>query len=627
LQTCSACLERRRSSLRDALHSIASVVPLRAFRACVLAWVIVCGSANVSSAAPAGAPDPSFGAGGVVTYDLGFGRHPFSRLSAIAAAPGGKLDVAGVSGNGGGGFQVLTARLNENGALDPSYGSGGALINDPVEDPIYPGAYSQYANALVVQPDGSLIAAGNVIERITPAGQFDPSFSPNQDSVVETEQLTILAEGKLLVSGMQNPTSQVAPAEIERLLPNGQPDHSFGEAALVKLPVRSNQYCQMTVQSTLPLPDGDVIISGRGFYANGGTEPSHIFLWLARLTPSGTLDMSFGTNGLVYIEHARGRGQTTMVAGGLVTVGKKMMTGEENEPSGETPYITAWGFTLNGTPNPAFGKGGTSVIGPTPGYNKIDIRAVTADPAGRPVLAGRELDIIPQVRNPVVPLLIRLNPDGSLDSSFGDSGTALGLPLSEFASVAIDGQGRITAAGTHEDPEHEYSFVERFLSTEAAPAPGTPQPPTTKSTEDPGTGTTNGSPAPLNGSPTAGTPGYLTGRQTRLTDLYGTATFNTSRGKPIITLRFKCGPLASNGVSRCVALVVRVRPRTRLLQLRIGRRGAIYATLHQHPKRLPVGTQIAMTLRRQLIPGTYGLTVRVIEGDRSHSYSSQLVLR
>ncbi|HEV7584659.1 MAG TPA: hypothetical protein VGO14_02660 [Solirubrobacteraceae bacterium] len=593
----------------------------------MLAAGVVCASANVTSAAPAGEPDPSFGAGGVALYQLGFGQQPFSQLSAIAAAPGGKLDVAGVSGNGGGGFQVLTARLNEDGALDPTYGSGGALINRPVEDPVYPGRYSEYANALAVQPDGSLIAAGNVIERITSVGQFDPSFSPNQDSVVEIEQLTILPEGKLLVSGSQNQTSQVYAAEVERLLTNGQPDRSFGEAGLVKLPVRSEKYCQMRVHSATRLTNGDIIISGNGSYANLGTESSHPFLWLARLTPSGTLDKSFGTNGLIYIEHARGRGQTLQVAGGLVLVGKSMTAAEESEPFAETPNITVWGFTLNGTPNTAFGKGGTSVIGPTPGYNRVDIWAATVDPAGRPVLAGRELDITTAVRNPVIPLLIRLNPDGSPDPTFGHGGEALGGAKSEFAAVGIDQNGRIVVAGTHEDPEHEYSLVERFLSTEASPPPPTPPFPTTSPTGTPGATIANASLAAYTGSPGGGSQAYLPSPQAGTADLHGTATFKTSRGKLVIRLSVTCASVAGSGVSRCVGRVVRVQPRVHLLSLEIGRSGPIHATIHQQSRRLHVGTQIVVTPRRHLRAGTYVLSVRVTELGASHSYSSPLVLR
>jgi hypothetical protein len=41
------------------------------------------------------------GCGGVALYELGFGEYsPFSELNAVAVAPGGRLDLAGVSGDG-----------------------------------------------------------------------------------------------------------------------------------------------------------------------------------------------------------------------------------------------------------------------------------------------------------------------------------------------------------------------------------------------------------------------------------------------------------------------------------------------------------------------------------------------
>ena len=87
---------------------------------------------------------PTFVADGVVTYQLGFGNYsPFSRLFAVVPAPEGKIDVAGDAGDGLGDFQVLSARLQENGSLDPSFGSGGYVINEPGVGENYPGRRSQ----------------------------------------------------------------------------------------------------------------------------------------------------------------------------------------------------------------------------------------------------------------------------------------------------------------------------------------------------------------------------------------------------------------------------------------------------------------------------------------------------
>jgi AraC-like DNA-binding protein len=119
---------RRRSSSRDSNPvepaSPSPRLPGARLGACLIAVALGCAWGTSSSrAAPAGAPDPTFGTGGVVTYQLGFGNDsPFSRLFAVVPAPEGKIDVAGDAGDGLGDFQVLSARLQENGSLDGSHG-------------------------------------------------------------------------------------------------------------------------------------------------------------------------------------------------------------------------------------------------------------------------------------------------------------------------------------------------------------------------------------------------------------------------------------------------------------------------------------------------------------------------
>ena len=117
-----------------------------------------------------GTPDPSFGTGGIVKYQLGYGNYrPASEFEALGTGPSGSIYAAGVSLDSGGGFEVLSARLSESGALDPSFAGTGWLRSYPVETS--PSWHDEWADALSVEPDGAVVLGGpSMIERISASG-------------------------------------------------------------------------------------------------------------------------------------------------------------------------------------------------------------------------------------------------------------------------------------------------------------------------------------------------------------------------------------------------------------------------------------------------------------------------
>ena len=96
-----------------------------------------------------GSPDPSFGAGGLVTTDLG---GPDGG-EALVVEPGGRIVVAGDDGMVAD-PDFLLARYRSDGALDPTFGSGGTVTT-----PFAPGTGDR-VSAMVRQDDGKLVVAG-----------------------------------------------------------------------------------------------------------------------------------------------------------------------------------------------------------------------------------------------------------------------------------------------------------------------------------------------------------------------------------------------------------------------------------------------------------------------------------
>src|SRR5439155_8699659 len=113
-----------------------------------------------------GSVDLTFGSGGRVVTDFGGDDTAF----ALAVQPDGKIVVAGVS-TGGGTMDFALARYDSDGALDTTFGSGGRVVTDLGGNGGNGG--NDEAFALVVQPDGRLVAAG----ASTAAGSLDFDFA------------------------------------------------------------------------------------------------------------------------------------------------------------------------------------------------------------------------------------------------------------------------------------------------------------------------------------------------------------------------------------------------------------------------------------------------------------------
>ena len=140
----------------NALHPITPVA-VKADGGVVLAGVVTNAAGNsdfvVQKLTPTGVPDSTFGTDGRVAVGFDLGGDDNDTPGAIAIGADGKIVVAGSAYNATGSVFAL-ARLNPDGTLDPTFGTGGKVTLAS------PGNVSQAASLVSVLPDGRIIVGG-----------------------------------------------------------------------------------------------------------------------------------------------------------------------------------------------------------------------------------------------------------------------------------------------------------------------------------------------------------------------------------------------------------------------------------------------------------------------------------
>jgi uncharacterized delta-60 repeat protein len=205
---------------------------------------------------------------------------------------------------------------------------------------------------------------------------------------------------------------------VARYKPGGSADATFGIGGRVAARLEPGQ----EAHSVAIQADGRIVVAGSPSYGIRGTVS------LACYEPGGTPDATFSHNGWVVVPWV-GRAHSVALQsdGGIVVAG---------ESGGE---VTLARFKPNGGLDTSFGADGLVTTTPSSGWSVA--YAVAVQPDGRIVVAGRAGGGV---------LLARYEPSGDLDPAFGESG----LITADFAAgtdvafdVAIQDDRRIVVAG------------------------------------------------------------------------------------------------------------------------------------------------------------------------------------
>ena len=367
--------------------------------AIVLTWLI---SSQVAEAA-AGDLDPTFGTAGMVMTDI---NRSTDIAQAVAVQADGKLVVVGQTykHNDFSGEDFVVTRYNTDGTLDNSFGSGGKVRTD------FPGL-AAVPSSVVIQPNGKIVVAGGAFPLFTFLGNF----------------------------------------EVVRYNPNGSLDTSFGNGGIVTTNFPEGSYASSVALQA----DGKVIAAGTVFVDFVIGEPSNTDFALARYNSDGTPDTSFGNGGQVSTDFFGMEDDAFSVL--IQPDGKIVAVGSANNPA--TYYdFAAVRYLSNGTIDTTFGVAGK--VSTDFGDQNFDrARSAALQPDGRIVAAGFAISQNGGVQNFAV---ARYTSSGVLDTTFSRDGITqidFGSCCQSAYQVLLQSDGKIITVGYANTEDSDSDFL------------------------------------------------------------------------------------------------------------------------------------------------------------------------
>jgi uncharacterized delta-60 repeat protein len=189
----------------------------------ILAMLIVITGSTLAFA-QAGTLDSTFGTGGIFSTSF---TQPAAADNAIAIQSDGKIILGGLVPLSGGGAVAALLRLNINGTLDTSFGTGGIVTSD---FGITDGAI---VFGIAIQPNGQIVAAAEggflddgSVGSFNTDGSVDTTFGTNgfavsnsiNSAVGATNAMALQPNGSILVTAAASSDGTPVPARWIRLL-------------------------------------------------------------------------------------------------------------------------------------------------------------------------------------------------------------------------------------------------------------------------------------------------------------------------------------------------------------------------------------------------------------------------
>lgn len=321
-----------------------------------------------------------------------------------------------------------------------------------------------------LQADGKILSAGRgsgagltdfVIGRVTPQGSLDPDFGTGGRATVNFGffggvdsndmpfGIDVQPDGRIVVAGRTNaPNVFKWDFAFARLDTDGSLDPTFGIAGRAALSF-GNIGSNDELRAVRVQPDGRIVAGG---YTDLGIFGVSDFA-VARLTPDGLPDPTFGVNGRVSLDFDGAASTDEGVALALQPDGRILLAGTSRAtgPGGGIFNFALARFEPDGSLDAGFGTGGKALIEPTGMGLGAIMTDVALAPDGKIVVAGYFSVPGSPLTNRQF-LILRLDPDGSPDTGFGAGGRVVldfsGSGSDDRAfSAAVQADGKILVGG------------------------------------------------------------------------------------------------------------------------------------------------------------------------------------
>ena len=368
---------------------------------------------------------------------------------------------------------VLNLSVFAQPELDPSFNSNGKFVQ---------GGSLSVARDVAVQADNKMVMVsrcGTVFGpfsfcalRLNEDGTPDATFGdgmilpgfiltrPGSGGEGTTDGIEIQDDGKLVLVGTVNFSfPERKNAVVARYNSDGSFDKTFGTDGAISIDVSAGE--EDFGKDVVIQPDGKIVIVGYSTIANNTFNNQFI----ARLNSDGSLDNTFGTNGIVrtVIANDRTWGENvTLQSDGKILVGGAMVTVAGGQKSTGSYLLTR--LNTDGSLDTTWDNDGyKSIVYGTGGFDGSGILSVVVQTDQQIVALGRQN------------IIYRFNQDGSLDANFDGDGSRSALP--EFSSLqvndlAISPGGRITVVGhARTAPDFDYEYVIAKYLPDGSPDP------------------------------------------------------------------------------------------------------------------------------------------------------------
>jgi uncharacterized delta-60 repeat protein len=404
----------------------------------------------------AGLLDTTFGTAGktVVPFDLAPPAHVTDQARAFTVQADGKIVIVGSAENAAGDDDFAITRLNADGTLDKTFNKTGKQTVSFKKNA------TEIASAVAIQADGKIVVAGSVqntgldydfgVTRLNTDGTLDTTFGIAGLSVAAfnlggtgnntdiAQGVAIQADGKIVVAGSARNALNRNVFAVDRLNSNGYFDTTFGVGG--KQTLSFTLTGDQAANAVAIQADGRIVAAGVAVDGAGQDEFA-----VARLDTAGAVDPSFGTLGKVLVNLPGANEEANALA--IQADGKIVVVGNSTQAPGNLDFAAAR-LNTNGTLDTTFNKVGYQTVDFNGGVDFGNGVALQKDGkiliGGQAAVTGANTDFG----------VTRLNPDGTLDATFGTKGKAtvafdLGNNNVDYASgVALQADGRIVLAGT-----------------------------------------------------------------------------------------------------------------------------------------------------------------------------------